>query len=411
MDKISFLNQCENELKEMFDNLDDIAFYNQKKVLNAFQKESIELRHFYGSTGYGNSDVGRDTLNKVFADVFGAEMAVVSPLITCGTHALFLALSSVLRPKDLVLSITGAPYDTLQEAIFGIEGKDNGSLKDFGIEFKIQNLFDNGHIDIDTTIKNIKNLSPRMIYIQRSRGYSIRSAISVEEIKDAIQAIRKINNDCLIFVDNCYGEFVEKVEPSDVGADLVVGSLCKNAGGGIVSTGGYIVGTKKAVKLVECRLTAPSICMEVGSYEAGYRLFYEGLFIAPSIVKNALKGAYLIGKVMEKLNFRVFPSSNEKSFDIVKSIFFNSEDELIKFVQLIQKCSPVDSDATPLPWEMPGYEDKVIMAAGTFVQGASIELSCDSPIRAPYVAYFQGGLTYEHAKIVAENLIDTYGNN
>ena len=408
MEKLEIIKKCENELKEMYDNIDDIAFYNEKKILSAFLNNNIELRHFYGSSGYGNADIGRETLNKVFADVFGAEMAVVSPLITCGTHALYLALSSVLRPNDLVLSITGEPYDTLKEAIFGIDDKDNGSLKDFGIKFLQQELTQSGNININLALENIKKHNPKLIYIQRSRGYSTRSAISVNEIKCVIEEIRKIDNNCLIFVDNCYGEFVEKLEPSDVGADLVVGSLCKNPCGGIVSTGGYIVGTKRAVELVEYRLTAPSIGMEIGSYEAGYRLFYQGLFIAPSVVKNALKGAYLIGKVMEYLGYKAFPSSNELSYDIVKSIFFNTEDELIKFVQLIQKCSPVDSNATPIPWEMPGYNDKVIMAAGTFVQGASIELSCDSPIRPPYIAYFQGGLTYEHIKIVAEKLIEIY---
>ena len=410
MDKLEFLKKCENELKEIFEYLDDIAFYNEKKILNAFQKNNIELRHFYGSTGYGNSDIGRDTLNKLYADIFGSEMAVISPLITCGTHALFLALSSVLRYGDLLFSITGEPYDTLHKAILGEKDNDIGSLKDYGVKYMQQELTEDGHIDVDLSIKNILKFNPKMVYIQRSRGYSIRSALSVNEIKNAITEIRKVNKNCLIFVDNCYGEFVEKQEPSEVGADLVVGSLCKNAGGGLVSTGGYIVGTKRAISLVESRLTTPSIKMEIGSYEQGYRLFYQGLFFSPSVVKNALKGAYLVGKVMENLGYKVFPGSNEKCYDIVKSIFFNNEKELIEFVQLLQKCSPVDSNAVPIPWDMPGYNDKVIMAAGTFVQGASIELSCDSPIRPPYIAYFQGGLTYEHIKIFAEKLLEHYGN-
>ncbi len=411
MNKDKFIKDCENELRERFEELDEISFYNQKKILRAFQNNNVELRHFYGSTGYGNSDVGRDTLNKVFAEIFGCESAVVSPLITCGTHALYLALSAVLRPGNKILSITGSPYDTLIDAINGNENGDIGSLKDFNISFSQIELTSDGHIDIEKMNKLIGESMPNMIYIQRSRGYSLRDALSVNEIKIAIDNVRKLNKDCYIFVDNCYCEFVEKTEPSAIGADLVAGSLCKNPGGGLVPTGGYVAGTKRAINLVERRLTAPSIGIEVGSYEPGYRLFYQGLFVSPDVVKNIIKGNYLVGKVMEKLGYTVFPNSNKKSYDIVKSIIFNTEDELIKFVQIIQKCSPVDSNAVPMPWNMPGYEDKVIMAAGTFVQGASIELSCDSPIRAPYIAYFQGGLTYDHLKIVAEELLDVYAKN
>lgn len=407
MDNIDFIKACEEDLKDRFSELDEIALFNQKKVLNAFIEMQVSLANFYGTTGYGNSDRGRDDLNKIYAKVFGAQKAVVSPLITCGTHALFLALSAVLRPGNLVVSITGEPYDTLSEAIFGKENEDVGSLKDFGINFKTYDL-KNGEIDFDN-LKNVMNeLSPNMIYIQRSRGYSERSAISVSMIEKATKIVKSINPNTLVFVDNCYGEFVEKLEPTDVGVDLCVGSLCKNPGGGIVPTGGYIAGTQNAVDLVERRLTAPSVGMEVGSYEAGYRLFYEGLFIAPSVVANSIKGAYLIGKVMESLGYRVFPSTNDRAYDIVKSICFNTEEELIQFVQTVQKFSPVDSFAVPMPWSMPGYQDKVIMAAGTFVQGASIELSCDSPIRAPYIAYFQGGLTYEHIKLVAIELYRIY---
>lgn len=411
MNKDKFIKDCENELRERFEELDEVSFYNQKKILRAFQNNNVELRHFYGSTGYGNSDVGRDTLNKVFAEIFGCESAVVSPLITCGTHALYLALSAVLRPGNKILSITGSPYDTLIDAINGNENGDIGSLKDFNISFSQIELTPDGHIDIEKMNKLIGESMPNMIYIQRSRGYSLRDALSVNEIKIAIDNVRKLNKDCYIFVDNCYCEFVEKTEPSAIGADLVAGSLCKNPGGGLVPTGGYVAGTKRAINLVERRLTAPSIGIEVGSYEPGYRLFYQGLFVSPDVVKNIIKGNYLVGKVMEKLGYTVFPNSNKKSYDIVKSIIFNTEDELIKFVQIIQKCSPVDSNAVPMPWNMPGYEDKVIMAAGTFVQGASIELSCDSPIRAPYIAYFQGGLTYDHLKIVAEELLDVYAKN
>ena len=304
----------------------------------------------------------------------------------------------------MVLSVTGEPYDTLSEAIFGKNGKDNGSLKDFGISFIIQELT-GGKIDLGKTEINITRLKPKIVYIQRSRGYSTYDARSVSEIEKVVRLAKQIDKDIIVFVDNCYGEFVEKQEPTQVGADIVVGSLCKNIGGGIVPTGGYVVGRADLIKLVENRLIAPSLGFEVGSYEMGYRLFYEGLFLAPSTVKNALFGAYLIGEVMASKGYRVFPSKNENCYDIIKSIEFNDEQKLIKFVQLIQKFSPVDSDAVPVPWQMPGYNDKVIMAAGTFVQGASIELSCDSPIRPPYMAYFQGGLTYEHAKLVALEIL------
>lgn len=407
MNSLEFLKECENDLKDRFEELDDIAYYNQKKILKSFQNNKVALRNFYGSTGYGYDDAGKEVLNKIFAEVFDAESAVVSPLITCGTHALNLALSAVLRPNDLLLSITGDPYDTVVDCIKGEQGKDIGSLKDFGVKYEQIELKDN-KIDEDLALAKIKELSPKMVYMQRSRGYGWRKPISIDDFADIISKIRQIDKDCFIFVDNCYGEFVEEREPSSVGADLVVGSLCKNPGGGIVPTGAYVAGTKRAIDLVERRLTAPSIGIEVGSYEMGYRLYFQGLFMAPNTVKNAIKGAYLIGRVMEKLGYEVLPASTEKSYDIIKSIKLNNAEELIKFVQLVQSASPVDSDAVPMPWDMPGYTDKVIMAAGTFVQGASIELSCDSPIRAPYVAYFQGGLTYEHIKIVAERLYEEY---
>ena len=407
MDAKNFLKECEKDLEERFEELDDIAYYNQQKILKAFQSNNVALRHFYGTTGYGYDDIGKEVLNKIYAEVFECEKALVSPYISCGTHALFLALSSVLRPNDLIFSITGSPYDTLIEAIKGKEGEDNGSLKDFGIKYS-QIELKNDAIDEELAINKIIELQPKMVYMQRSRGYGWRKPLSIEDFERIIKKIRTVNSKCYIFIDNCYGEFVETKEPSAVGADLVVGSLCKNPGAGIVPNGGYIAGTKRAIDQVEKRLTAPSIGSEVGSYETGYRLFFQGLFMAPSVVKNAIKGAYLIGRVMEKLGYEVLPASTEKSYDIIKSIKLNSEQELVEFVQLIQKYSPVDSDATPFPWEMPGYEDKVIMAAGTFVQGASIELSCDSPIRSPYIAYFQGGLTYEHIKIVAGELYLKY---
>lgn len=403
----SAILQCENELSDMFKKIDEIAYVNQKKVLKAFQDNNVALHHFYGSTGYGYDDVGKGMLNKVFADVFGAEKAVVTPNITCGTHALFLALSSVLRPNDIVLSITGAPYDTMIDCIKGVNNSDIGSLKDFGIKFEQVDLVDN-ELNEEEILLQVKKLQPKMVYIQRSRGYAWRKALSVDKCEHIIKKIRQIDSNCYIFVDNCYGEFVETREPSDVGADLVVGSLCKNPGGGIAPTGGYVVGTSRAIDLVERRLTAPSVGVEVGSYEHGYRDFFQGLFLAPSVVKNALKGAYLIGRVMEKLGYEVLPASNEDSYDIIKTIKLGSAEGLIKFVQTIQKNSPIDSNALPTPWDMPGYTDKVIMAAGTFVQGASIELSCDGPVKPPYIAYLQGGLSYDHLKLVAEELYNIY---
>lgn len=409
MNTLDFLKECENDLIQRFNELDDIAYYNQKKILKAFQNHNVALRHFYGSTGYGYDDNGKPVLNSIYAEVFEAEKAVVSPLITCGTHALSLGLFSILRPNDTLLSITGSPYDTVVDCINGEEGKDIGSLKDLGVKYE-QIELKNDVINEELAIKKIIDLKPKMVYMQRSRGYGWRKPLSIDDFEHIIKKIREIDKDCYIFIDNCYGEFVETREPSAVGADLVVGSLCKNPGGGIVPTGAYLAGTARAIDLVERQLTAPSIGIEVGSYEQGYRLYYQGLFMAPQTVKNAIKGAYLIGRVMEKLGYEVLPSSNEKSYDIIKSIKLNDASELIKFVQLVQKISPVDSAAVPEPWDMPGYSDKVIMAAGTFVQGASIELSCDSPIRAPYIAYFQGGLTYEHIKILAEQLYEAYKN-
>lgn len=407
MEATKFLKECENDLKQRYDELDEIAYYNEKKILKAFQNNKVALRHFYGSTGYAYDDAGKETINKIYAEVFECEKAICSPLITGGTHSLFLALSAVLRPNDLMLSITGDPYDTLIEAIKGKDGEDNGSLKDYGVKYE-QIELENGKININLAIEKIKQLNPKLVFMQRSRGYGIRNAISCDEFEMVVNKIREINKDCFIFVDNCYGEFVETREPASVGVDLCVGSLCKNPGGGLVPIGGYIAGTKRAVELVEKRMTAPSIGLEVGGYEPGYRLFYQGLFVAPQTVKNAIKGAYLVGRVMERLGYTVFPASTERTYDIVKSINFNTSEELIKFVQLVQKVSPVDSDAVPFPWDMPGYDNPVIMAAGTFVQGASIELSCDSPIREPYIAYFQGGLTYEHIKILAEEMYKLY---
>ena len=393
--------ECEKNLKEIFDYYDDIALYNTKKVLKAFQDARVAGRHFFGSTGYGYGDEGRDKLSEVFAKVFGAESALVSPLITCGSHALNIALFGLLRPGDTICSITGDPYDTLGEVVYDKNGL--GSLPDFNIKFEKVELR-NGEIDEVSALEYIEKHKPKVVYIQRSRGYAIRDALSVDKMEGVFEKIKEISPNSFIMVDNCYGEFVEKREPTEVGADVIVGSLIKNAGGSLAPTGAYIAGTKKAVELIANRFTSASLGAEVGSFEMGYRLFFQGLFMAPHVTVGAIKGMYLIGEVMEKLGFNTMPKSNQKTYDIIKSIEFNTKEELIDFVQTIQKFSPVDSNVVPEPWDMPGYTEPVIMAAGTFVGGASIELSADCPIKKPYWAYLQGGITYEHCKLVAEEL-------
>ena len=393
--------ECEKNLKEIFDYYDDIALYNTKKVLKAFQDARVAGRHFFGSTGYGYGDEGRDKLSEVFAKVFGAESALVSPLITCGSHALNIALFGLLRPGDTIFSITGDPYDTLGEVVYDKNGL--GSLPDFNIKFEKVELR-NGEIDETSALKYIEKHKPKVVYIQRSRGYAIRDALSVDKMEGVFEKIKEISPNSFIMVDNCYGEFVEKREPTEVGADVIIGSLIKNAGGSLAPTGAYIAGTKKAVELIANRFTSASLGAEVGSFEMGYRLFFQGLFMAPHVTVGAIKGMYLIGEVMEKLGFNTMPKSNQKTYDIIKSIEFNTKEELIDFVQTIQKFSPVDSNVVPEPWDMPGYTEPVIMAAGTFVGGASIELSADCPIKKPYWAYLQGGITYEHCKLVAEEL-------
>ena len=400
--KLEILNEIEKNLQDRFKKIDDVALFNQNKVLEAFNKREITNQHFAGTTGYGYTDKGKDGLCNVFADVFNAEDALVSVHLTSGTHAIATALYGLLRPKDTLLSITGDLYDTLSDTLFG---KDNGSLESLGVNIKFVDLI-NSTFDEEKIFKLVKKLKPRVVFVQRSRGYSARKALSVFDMENVFKRIKELSPKLFIVVDNCYGEFIEIKEPTEVGADVCVGSLIKNIGGSLAPTGGYIVGTKEALSHIENRLTCPSLKRETGSYEAGYRLFYQGLFMAPHIVAQAVKGAYLIGEVMKRQGYKIIPDTSENSFDIIKSIVFNTEEELIKFVQLIQKLSPIDSNALPIPYDMAGYTTKVIMAAGTFVEGASIELSCDSPIKKPYIAYFQGGITYEQLKIVAYNLLD-----
>lgn len=395
------INECEQNLQSIFKQLEEIALFNQEKVLNAFKKNSIALRHFNGTTGYGYGDEGRDTLNQLVADIFNAESAICSPNIVSGTHALSLCLYGILRPNDEVLCISGTPYDTLQDVVYG-EG--NGSLKDFGVKFSCVDLID-GKFDknkIELEIKKAKKL--KMIYLQRSRGYEWRNALSIEDIEEIVKFIKNLGFNGCIMLDNCYGEFIEKKEPTEVGVSILAGSMIKNLGGGIVPTGGYVVGEKQYVDMVANRLTAPSIGNEVGSYALGYKDFYQGIFMAPHVVLQALKGSVLFGAVLEKMGYETSPSIKELPKDIIRAIKFNDENKLISFIQSIQFASPVDGFVTVMPWDMPGYDNKVIMAAGCFVQGSSIELSADAPIKPPYVAYLQGGITYEHCKIAIKNM-------
>ena len=399
------LLQTEEKLSSLYKRIDDIAFYNQKKVLKAYNEARVNTQCFAGTTGYGYGDLGRETLAKVYASVFGGESAIVSPLLTCGTHTISTVLYGLLRRGDVMLSVSGQPYDTILSTIFG---KDNNSLEELGVIYKQIDLLENSEFDYPKIEKMVKKLKPKMVYLQRSRGYSERNAISPYKMKDLFNLVKRLSPKTFIVVDNCYGEFVDKIEPTDVGADVIMGSLIKNAGGGLASTGGYIVGTQKAIDLIATRFTNPSLKTEVGSYEFGYRVYFQGFFLAPHTVAQSLKGACLIGQIMQDLGYKVIPSNDIQPQDIVKSVVFGNAEDLIKFVQTVQSISPVESYVTPYPWDMPGYDDKVIMAAGTFVGGSSIELSCDGPIREPYIAYFQGGLTYEHVRVLAEKLLELY---
>lgn len=392
------IDYATQKCQKQFDEIDEIAYFNQEKVLNSFQKNAVQARHFNGTTGYGYDDIGRDTLGKVFADTFNAESAIVSPNILSGTHALTLVLFGILRPNDTLLSICGDLYDTLNDVICG---KNKGSLRDFGINYdKIE--LDNNDFNAPKILDYIeKNPSTKLVFIQRSRGYSARDAISIEKIEIIISVLKKAYPNIIIAVDNCYGEFVEKIEPTDVGADIICGSLIKNPGGGIAQTGAYIAGKADLIEQIGYRMTSPSIGTEVGSYQSGYLSFYQGFFMAPHVVANAKKSSVLFGRVFSDLGYDTIPAPEDVCYDIIRSIRFNSADELIAFIRGIQAASPVDSNVVPYPWAMPGYEHQVIMAAGAFVQGSSIELSADSPIKEPYIAYLQGGLTFEHAKLAA----------
>lgn len=398
------IEEAEISLKKEFAFANEICQHNQEKIIDAFAKNGVALRHFNGSSGYGIGDEGRHVLGQVFADAMGAESGIVSPALLSGTHTLAVALFGLLRPGDRALAVTGLPYDTLRGVIFG---ENNGSLKDLGVKFDLLDLNAAGAVDFTSLEAQLKNAGEdlKMIYIQRSRGYELRNALTVAEIGEICSFVRAHGFKGIIFVDNCYGEFVEKQEPCEVGADVAAGSLIKNPGGGLAPTGGYIVGKKEYLERIGNRLTAPSLGDEVGSYAYGYRLFFQGIFMAPHVVNQAVKGSLLIGKCMEKLGYENFPKFGRTISDITRAIRFDTKKQLCDFISSVQAASPVDAFAVCEPCEMPGYEAQVIMAAGCFVEGASIELSADAPIREPYTAYFQGGLTYEHAKYALKKML------
>lgn len=393
---LCLIEECEQEIAPYFKELDDIMSYNQYKVLASFQKNNICDRHFSWNTGYGYDDAGRDAVERVYADIFHTESALVRPIIVNGTHALSLTLMGILRPGDQLIYCTGAPYDTLEETI-GIRGTGKGSLKDYGVSYDQVELTEDGRIDLDTLAKSITP-STKMVTVQRATGYGWRRAITIEEIQEWVSFVKTINPNIVCMVDNCYGEFLHVKEPTDVGADIVAGSLIKNPGGGLALTGGYIAGRADLVEMVSYRMTTPGIGGECGLTFGQTRSMLQGLFIGPKTVNGAVKGAVLCAKVFEKLGYDVCPLPEDTRSDIIQAVKLGSPEAVIAFCKGIQAAAPIDSHVSPEPWDMPGYEDPVIMAAGAFVQGSSIELSADAPIREPYIVYFQGGLTYEHSK-------------
>lgn len=393
---LDYSKKIADSLKPRFDAIDEIAEYNQMKVIAAMQKNRVSAEHLYGTTGYGYNDAGRETLEAVYADIFHTEDALVRPQITCGTHALNVALAANLRPGDELMSPVGKPYDTMDE-IIGIRPS-KGSLAEYGITYAQADLKPDGSFDYDA-IKAAINERTKLVTIQRSKGYAQRPTLSVERIGELIAFIKSIKSDVICMVDNCYGEFVQTIEPSDVGADLIVGSLIKNPGGGLAPCGGYIAGKKEYVEQAAYRLTSPGLGKEVGATLGVNQSFFQGLFMAPVVTAGALKGAIFAANLYERLGFKVIPNGSEPRFDIIQAIELGSAEGLIAFCKGIQAAAPVDSYVTPEPWDMPGYDSEVIMAAGAFVQGSSIELSADGPLREPYSVFFQGGLTWYHAKL------------
>ncbi|MEG2520455.1 MAG: methionine gamma-lyase family protein [Christensenellaceae bacterium] len=391
---IDFVFDCEKEVESVFESFKMTAQANQFKVIDAFKNNNVASRHFYASTGYGYDDEGRERLYRVFADSFGAEQAIVSPLLMSGTHAISTALFGLLRPNDTLFSLTGKPYDTLLSTLYGA----SGSLEEYNIHYQDLPLLENGKIDIENAL-NLIDTSVKVVYIQRSTGYEIRPAYTTQYLRTIIDQVKKLFPEIIVMVDNCYGEFVCIDEPTQCGANVIAGSLIKNAGGGIAPTGGYIAGDTDLIEQISARFSCPGIGTEIGSYAFGYQQYFQGLFMAPHTVSQALMGVALAARVFEQLGYATQPAYNAVRGDITQSIIFGNEKLLTDFIRGIQRASAVDGNVVPYAWDMPGYADKVIMAAGTFVQGASIELTADAPIREPYAAYLQGALTYEHAKL------------
>ena len=393
----NLIQQAEKRCQPMFEKIDEIALYNTEKVLNALQKYGVAARHFAPTTGYGYDDIGRDTLEKLFADLFEADAAIVRPQIASGTHALSMCLFGLLRPGDELMYASGAPYDTLEDVI-GVRGCPPGSLKEMGVSYCEVPMSEEGKLDVDA-IRAAMKPNTRVVAVQRSRGYSSRPSLMPEDVKPLADMLHSEFPDACLMVDNCYGEFVCEQEPSQFGADVCVGSLIKNPGGGLAPTGGYLVGREDLIERISYRLTAPGIGREVGSYAGSYQPFYQGLFMAPHVVAQAIKTAVLAASACELLGMKSTPASDARRTDIIQALELGTPERLIAFCQGIQMASPIDSMALPEPWDMPGYQHQVIMAAGTFVSGASIELSADAPMREPYLAFLQGGLTYSHGKL------------
>lgn len=396
---LDFCGEIEKKLTNRFYEINEVSEYNQLKVLKAMQKSNISDRHFSISTGYGYDDIGREAIENTYSHVFKVEDALVRPQIISGTHALSLCLMGILRPGDEMLSITGKPYDTLENVI-GINNIEDGqgSLRDYGVNYKQIELLEGGEVDISKVLETISKKT-KLVFIQRSTGYGWRKALTVDKIKTVVDQIKSRFSNVIIMLDNCYGEFIENLEPTEVGVDIIAGSLIKNPGGGLAPTGGYVAGRKDLVQLAANRLSAPGLGKEGGATLGINRLYFQGLFLAPHIVAEALKVAVFSAKIFEELGYEVCPSSEDKRSDIIQGIKLGSAQNVIAFCNAIQRAAPVDAFVSPEPWDMPGYNDPIIMAAGAFIQGSSIELSADAPIKEPYIAYLQGGLTFEHGKI------------
>lgn len=403
------IRTAETELRGVFERIESVEYAVQERIIESFRRHRVAARHFNPTTGYGYDDEGRDTLDKLFADAMCSEKALAVPQLSSGTHTLFTALAALLRPGDTMLAAAGRPYDTLLEAI-GIEGSACGSLASYGVNYRQVELTSQGKLDLEALENELAD-KPRLVYFQRSRGYAWRESIKPREMKPTFELIKRISPESIIMVDNCYGEFTCVEEPTSFGADLIAGSLIKNPGGGLAHTGGYMAGRADVIDMIANRVTVPGIGREAGCYPAGYLPYYQGLFMAPHVVAGALKTSALFAKAFEMLGMQSMPASDAERSDIVQALRFNSKEQLIEFCRIIQSVSPVDSFVVPEPWAMPGYTDEVIMAAGAFVQGASIELSADAPIREPYTGYIQGALTYGHGRYAVKKVLDAIAKN